>query len=330
MDFIREVFSYPFGWLIGILYELSNNYILSLLLMTLCVKLILLPSSIKQQKGMIKTQRMQPKLRRIKEKYAGNQQKINEATQELYAKEGYSAMGGGCLPMLIQFPVMIGVYSVNYKLLSFVLRIEETSLDVIKEAGRTLDAYTKLIGKNGDTKNAEYRLESIIIENFDTLVSEGKLSGVSGDVINKIQNFVDNFQLFGVDLSRQPDTKMGWDLLWLIPILTGLTSLMMAIYTWMRQKKTNPEMANNPSMGCMSFMTPAMSIWFSFMFPASVGVYIIISSLLSFIQMVILNKVYTPKKLLAKAMIDETINRRAREKILKNVADTLADDKTEV
>ena len=317
MDFIREVFSYPFGWLIGILYELSNNYILSLLLMTLCVKLILLPSSIKQQKGMIKTQRMQPKLRRIKEKYAGNQQKINEATQELYAKEGYSAMGGGCLPMLIQFPVMIGVYSVNYKLLSFVLRIEEGALNVIKEAGRTLDAYTKLIGKNGDTKNAEYRLESIIIENFDTLVSEGKLSGVSGDVINKIQNFVDNFQLFGVDLSRQPDTKMGWDLLWLIPILTGLTSLMMAIYTWMRQKKTNPEMANNPSMGCMSFMTPAMSVWFSFMFPASVGVYIIISSLLSFIQMVILNKVYTPKKLLAKAMIDETINRRARERFLK-------------
>lgn len=330
MDFIRDVFSVPFGYLIGFLYEISNNYLLSLLLMTLCVKLILLPSSIKQQKGMIKTQRMQPKLKRIKEKYAGNQQKINEATQELYAKEGYSSMAGGCLPMLIQFPIMIGVYSVNYKLLSYVLRIEESALNVIKDAGRTLEAYTSLISKNGDTKNAEYRLESLIIEHFDTLVNDGKLSGVSSDVIAKIETFIDNFQLFGIDLSRIPDTKMGMDPLWLIPILTGVTSLMMGVYTWMRQKKTNPEMANNPSMGCMSLMTPAMSVWFSFMFPASVGVYIIISSLLSFIQMLITNKIYSPKKLLAKAMIDETINRRAREKILKNVADTLDDNNTEV
>ena len=53
------------------------------------------------------------------------------------------------------------------------------------------------------------------------------------------------------------------------------------------------------------------------------------SSALSFVQMLITNKVFTPKKMLAKAMVDETINRRAREKILKNVADTL-DDNTEV
>ena len=74
-EFIYNVFSVPFGYIIGFFYDLSNNYVLSLLLMTLCVKLILLPSSIKQQKGMIKSQRMQPKLKRIREKYAGNQQK---------------------------------------------------------------------------------------------------------------------------------------------------------------------------------------------------------------------------------------------------------------
>ena len=85
-------------------------------------------------------------------------------------------------------------------------------------------------------------------------------------------------------------------------------------------------MAKNPSMGCMSLMSPAMSIYFSFLFPASVGVYIIMSSALSFIQMLITNKVFTPKKVLAKTMVDETINRRAREKIFKNVAETLNED----
>ena len=73
-------------------------------------------------------------------------------------------------------------------------------------------------------------------------------------------------------------------------------------------------------MGCMTLTTPIMSIWFSFMFPASVGVYIIMSTLFSMVQMVVMNKVYSPKKVLAKTMVEETINRRAKEKILKSVA----------
>ena len=309
MNFIREI---PFGYLIGFFYEISDNYLLSLLLMTICVKLILLPSSIKQQKGMVKTQRMQPKIKRIKEKYAGNQQKMNEAMNELYAKEGYSSMTGGCSGMLIQFPIMMGVYFVNYKILDYVLKIPEDVLNIIKDAVRALPE--DVIGK---VSNLEYQIELLAIQHLDKL----DLTGVPVEFIEKIQLFKDNFTLFGIDLSRTPDTKMGMDLLWIIPILTGITSLMMGVYTWLRQKKTNPEMANNPSMGCMSLMTPAMSIYFSFLFPASVGVYIIISSFLSFIQMIITNKVLSPKKLLAKQMVDETINRRAREKVLKSVSE---------
>lgn len=317
MNFIREIFSIPFGYLIGFFYELSDNYILSLLLMTICVKLILLPSSIKQQKGMAKTQRMQPKIRRIKEKYAGNQQKMNEAMNELYSREGYSSMTGGCSSMLIQLPIMMGVYLVNYKILDYVLKIPDEILEVIKNAVRALPE--DVIGK---VSNLEYQIELLAIQHFDKLDK----TGIPVEVISKIETFKENFNLFGIDLSRTPSTDMGWDLLWLIPILTGVTSLMIGIYSWLRQKKTNPEMAKNPSMGCMSLMSPAMSIYFSFLFPASVGVYIIMSSALSFIQMLITNKVFTPKKVLAKTMVDETINRRAREKIFKNVAETLNED----
>lgn len=317
MNFIREIFSIPFGYLIGFFYELSDNYILSLLLMTICVKLILLPSSIKQQKGMAKTQRMQPKIRRIKEKYAGNQQKMNEAMNELYSREGYSSMTGGCSSMLIQLPIMMGVYLVNYKILDYVLKIPDEILEVIKNAVRALPE--DVIGK---VSNLEYQIELLAIQHFDKLDK----TGIPVEVISKIEAFKENFNLFGIDLSRTPSTDMGWDLLWLIPILTGVTSLMIGIYSWLRQKKTNPEMVKNPSMGCMSLMSPAMSIYFSFLFPASVGVYIIMSSVLSFIQMLITNKVFTPKKVLAKTMVDETINRRAREKIFKNVAETLNED----
>ena len=318
MEKITDILSIPFGYLIGFFYDISGNYILSLLLMTICVKLILLPSSIKQQKGMTKSQRMQPKIRRIKEKYAGNQQKINEAMQELYSKEGFSPMGGGCLPMLIQLPVMMGVYSVNYKILSYVLRIKGESLETIKSVGKTLQPYIDLIPKNGKEDAALRRLELIIIEHFGEI--KDKLGGVDPEVINEIEEFIDKFHFLGMDLSQQPNFK-EFNILWLIPILTGIVSFAMAIYSFLRQRKTNPEMAKNPSMGCMSFMTPAMSIWFSFMFPASVGLYIIMSTGLSFIQMVVLNQIYSPKKVLAKDMVDETINRRAREKLLKKVSE---------
>lgn len=314
-EFIYNVFSVPFGYIIGFFYEISNNYVLSLLLMTICVKLILLPSSIKQQKGMVKTQRMQPKIRRIREKYAGNQQKMNEAMNELYSKEGYSSMTGGCSSLLIQFPIMMGVFAVNYRLLSYVLKIPKEIIEILKAEVLKLSDLTTY-------EKTELRLELTAITRFDEL----DLSAIPAETVTKINEFIDNFQFLGIDLSRTPDTKMGWDLLWLIPILTGVTSLMMGVYTWLRQKKTNPEMANNPSMGCMSLMSPAMSIYFSFLFPASVGVYIIMSSLFSFIQMLIMNKIFSPKKVLAKTMVEETINRRAREKIFKNVAETLNED----
>ena len=315
MEFIREIFSIPFGYLIGFFYSISGNYLLSLLFMTICVKLILLPSSIKQQKSMAKSQRMQPKIKRIREKYGSNQQKMQEEMNALYAREGYSAMTGGCSSMLIQFPIMMGVYLVNYRILSYVLRIPENVLETIKAAVRALPEFA-------NNKRGEYQIELMAIEYFDKLDK----SQLPADVVDKIEVFIDKFSLFGVDLALTPNVKMGATLLWLIPILTGVTSLMMAVYTYLRQRKTNPEMAKNPSMGCMSLMTPVMSVWFSFLFPASVGVYIIMSSILSFIQMVVLYQIYSPKKVLAKTMVDETINRRAREKIIKNVAETLSED----
>ena len=315
MEFIREIFSIPFGYLIGFFYSISGNYLLSLLFMTICVKLILLPSSIKQQKSMAKSQRMQPKIKRIREKYGSNQQKMQEEMNALYAREGYSAMTGGCTSMLIQFPIMMGVYLVNYRILSYVLRIPENVLETIKSAVRALPEFA-------NNKRGEYQIELMAIEYFDKLDK----SQLPADVVDKIEVFIDKFSLFGVDLALTPNVKMGATLLWLIPILTGVTSLMMAVYTYLRQRKTNPEMAKNPSMGCMSLMTPVMSVWFSFLFPASVGVYIIMSSILSFIQMIALYQIYSPKKVLAKTMVDETINRRAREKIIKNVAETLSED----
>ncbi len=72
-------------------------------------------------------------------------------------------------------------------------------------------------------------------------------------------------------------------------------------------------------MGCTMLMMPAMQIYFAFLFPISVGIYIIMSSAMSFLQMIILNHIYSPKKVLARAMVDETIYRRSKEENTKKI-----------
>ena len=211
--------------------------------------------------------------------------------------------------MLIQLPVMMGVFGVNYRLLSYVLKIPKDVIEVLKNEALKLSLT--------DYEKSALRLELTAITRF----GEIDKSAIPAEIVTQINEFIENFKFLGIDLSRTPDTKMGLDMLWLIPILTGVTSLAMGVYTWLRQKQTNPEMAKNPSTGCMTFMSPAMSVYFSFLFPASVGIYIIMSSALSFVQMIITNKVFSPKKMLAKAMVEETINRRAKEKVLKSIAE---------
>ena len=108
---IYNIFSYPFGWLINLLYNLNGkNYLVAVIALAVIVKLVLLPSSISQQKNQVKSKRMQARVNRIREKYKDDQQKMNEEVQAFYKKEGYGSMSMGCGTLLIQFPIIMGLY----------------------------------------------------------------------------------------------------------------------------------------------------------------------------------------------------------------------------
>ena len=117
-----------FGFLFRILYSFINNYGLALLIFTLFFRLIIMPTNIKQQKSSATQVRMQPKLKRIREKYQDytpqeRNQKIQEETNELYQREGYNAMAGSCMPLLFQLPILWGLYGVVREPLKYVLQI---------------------------------------------------------------------------------------------------------------------------------------------------------------------------------------------------------------
>lgn len=310
MSFVDIIIT-PFAWLLREFYNFTGNYVLALLLFAIIFKLILLPSSISQQKGMAKQQRLQPKIRRIQAKFAGDQKRIQEETQALYQREGYNPMNAGCLPMLIQLPIIYVLYEVIYSPLKYVLRIDSGVLDALKNA---------VSGLGGIEKQylTSRRIELTIIEHFD----EVKHVVTDEGTLHTLQNFINKFALFGVPLGQTPSwstfknwatSDQGAKLLLLIPLISGITSLLTGVITFVRQKRTNPEMAKNPTSGCMTFAMPLMSVYFTFLFPAGIGLYWIFQNILTAIQMVILNNVYSNEKVMARMMVAETIERRSKE-----------------
>lgn len=308
MTGLYDALAVPFGWVLHLFYIIFDNYLVSLFILTLLVKLLLLPSSISQQKNSAKQARLQPKINRIRQKYSNGgqptremQMKIQEETQALYQKEGFSPMSGGCLPLLIQFPIMIGLYGVVYTPLSKVLNI---GTDLINKAATALNVVDPNAAKGG--------MNRIEIQLLSTLTAENMPEALA-PYTEDILRLKDQFMLFGkLDLTQTPQWKEP-SVLWIIPGLVLVLGLVTSLIMFQKQKQQNPEMAKNPSMGCMTFMSPLMSVWFTFMFPAGVGVYWIMSSFFTLVQTILLNITHNPQKVIAKNMIDETVERRSRE-----------------
>ena len=134
---MSKIITVPFGWLLGQLYSLTDNYGIAMILFALAVQTFMLPMRIKSKKSSMKMARLTPKLQAIQKKYAGDQQKINEATQALYREEGAS-MGGGCLWSLLPLLILIPLYTVVRQPIVYMLHesadVAQVIVDTIKEA----------------------------------------------------------------------------------------------------------------------------------------------------------------------------------------------------
>ncbi|MBQ8782710.1 MAG: YidC/Oxa1 family membrane protein insertase [Clostridia bacterium] len=320
-DYISPIF----GYIMLAIYKFVGGvggYGLALILFTILARTITLPTTISQQRGMAKQQRLAPKIRRIQERYAGNQQKIQEETQALYQREGYNPMSAGCLPMLIQMPIIIGLFGVMYNPLRYALGLSVDEISIIQELfvkfaeASPEEAISSLIKKGSERYYPMY-----IIQHFD-LFKDSLAGKVSTETIGAISEFVaeKKFEIFGLQLGVKPNFK-EFNRYWIIPILSGLTSFAQTFIMQAQQKKMNPSMAKAPGNGCMTVFMPLMSVYFTFLFPAGIGVYWIVSNIYSTVQSYLMKKFRGPQVEIAKLMVKETIERRSRENSLKQTAD---------
>jgi membrane protein insertase, YidC/Oxa1 family, C-terminal domain len=280
MGQLFDIINIPLGYIIRWSYSLTGNYAIALLLFAVAMQLILMPFAIKQQKNSVKQAGLRPKEMAIRKKYAGRddkatQQKQQEELMKMYQEEGHNPMGG-CLPMLIQMPILLALYQVVVNPLKYICMLSVESIDAIKlaleEMGHTLEL-----------RNLQIGMVSLIKE-----LGPDKFYDIAPDLKNAV---IPNFNMFGgaIDLSQVPTLT---SILIVIPILSLVA---MFISTKIQKKLTYNPMADqqpNMSMKIMEFTGPLLSFYIGFQVAAAVGLYWVFRSVLQIGQQVLLSKIY--------------------------------------
>ena len=286
MDFITV----PIGWLLKFFSTVcGNSYILAILLFSIVMEILMaLIFGIKQQKNSIKQARLRPKEMAIRKKYQGRddkptQQKMTQEIQELYQKEGYNPMGG-CLPLLIQFPLLIALYNIVINPLKYICGLNDNAITQI----------STILGMDTSRGTMSF-LGPIADKGYDVF------SNVEGFTVEVFEN-MPNLKAFGgaLDLSLLPSNCMNVEAIknpatWLvlaIPVLTFVAYFFsMKITRKFTYQAVDP--AQQAQMGCsnkmMDIVMPLFSVFISFGVPAALGVYWIFKSILGVISRIVLH-----------------------------------------
>lgn len=249
-----------------------ESYALALFWFALIVKIVLLPFGIKQQKNQIKGAKLRPKMYAIEKKYAGRTdrvtlQKKQQEIMDMQQREGYSPLSG-CLPMLIQLPLILMLYRIIQRPLTYICRLSEETIGKLAE----------IFG----VKNATSEIEIL-----------GHIKGSSDPAVLSLIEGTDipNFDLFGaIDLAVKPEF---WSWALLIPVLVFASQF----FSMKLTRILNPPLAGQEqsretemSMKIMDFAMPAMTLFLGISLPSALGLYWIYQSVLAIGQMILLAK----------------------------------------
>lgn len=284
-----------FGWLYNALGSMlawfeswTGSYAIALLFYALIFKIVFLPFAIKQQKNQIAMAKLTPKMQLIRAKYRGrvdrvSQQKMQQEMMELQQKEGYSPFSG-CLPMLIQLPLIIFLYNVIRSPLSY---ITKASKELIAAFNTALSP---------DKALDEISLIAKIKETYHTtnpnIFSDVTYTNAEGVVETLSYSDLPNFNLWGMDLAQTPSlSSISW--LVLIPVIAAALQW---VTMWITRKiNANPmtqvqDEQNQMSMKIMDLVFPLMTLWLAFSFSGMLGLYWIYQSIIAILQTVLLAK----------------------------------------
>ncbi len=286
-----QFFANIFGYLLQILYNLVKNYGLAIIIFTIVIKLILLPLSIKQQRTMKKSSKLQEKMKTIQFKYKNDPEKMNQEIMSLYKTENMSPFSG-CLTAIIQMLLLLSIFYLVRSPLTFMQKVPSESLN----------HYVEQLQEEGKTISNVYPEIDLIREY--SLLKEKNPEDNNVDKIDLKMNF------FGLDLSKIPQQNITDYTVYIIPILYIISSFISIKITTINQQKMNQETKKTVIDGetgeevkedneldavmqtnkMMSWMMPIMSISIAFVAPLGLALYWLVNNILMIIERLIMDK----------------------------------------
>jgi YidC/Oxa1 family membrane protein insertase len=294
----------------------GGSYALALLLYALVFKIVFLPFTIKQQKNQIAMAKLTPKIQLIKAKYKGRTDQVTMRKQQeeimaLQQQEGYSPLSG-CLPLLLQMPLIIFLYNVIRNPLSYIAKASEEAIVAV------YNAVNNLVGEAAFTIESFSKIDQI------TLAGQVKDFAGAADILGaETLARVPNFTLFGQNLAATPSlSNFSW--LVIIPVLAAASQW----FTMWITRKINgqpgqlqdSDAQSQVSMKMMDLMMPAMTLFLAFSFSGMLGIYWVYQSLLSILQTIIMSKVmplpkYTEAEIKAMRKAEKEVEKAQRQAI---------------
>jgi YidC/Oxa1 family membrane protein insertase len=270
-----DIIAKPMGNILYFIYDnlAFRSYGIAIIIFTIFVKILLLPLMIKQYNSMAKMQELGPKLKELQTKYKNDKEKLQQESFKLYQENNYNP-ASGCLPLLIQMPILIALWQVISKPLTYMLGIHDKIGNLASALKLSTNGY----------------VEIDVIRNF----SIDKIGNIiSTDIANVIEKMEQGFRFLGVNLGSVPSAEYKTNLiLLLIPLLAAGTTYISTKLSMM----TSTTQMDNPMQKSMMLMGPIMTLIFSFTFPAGMGLYWIVGGIFQIFQQMFINKLMAKKK----------------------------------
>ena len=284
-----DILSQLFGYVLKFIYDIFNNYGVAIIIFSVILRLIILPITIKQQKTMRKTAKLQGKLNDIKRKYRNNPEKLNQETMALYKIENMSPFSG-CLSSILQIVIILSVFWLVSAPLTYMQKIDK----------EIINNYTNEIKQENNQGNSTYP-EIRIIEQ----------KGAQDERVRINMGFL------GIDLSKVPTQSLNDWRVYIIPVLYVITSFISIRMTTKLQRQTtknkkdeiivieNEEIKKeepdeldsmNQMSSTMSYIAPIMSISIAIIAPLGLALYWLVSNLLMIAERLIIDKFISSKE----------------------------------
>lgn len=295
-------FANIFGYILNYIYNFIGNYGWAIIIFSILVKILMSPISIKQQKTVKKTAKIQQKMKEIQLKYKGNQEKLNEATIELYKSENMSPFSG-CLSGIVQIILLFAVF---YLVRSPLTYMKKVNPDVINK-------YSTIIKENDLSTNSAYPEIEIIREldniknlknNQETQESEEQKTDLAEINDEEVDSLYINMDFLGLNLAQVPTRSSDWKA-YIIPILYVIIAIISMRITNPTKPKEKPvENKDEKSLAKpeeefdpmaqmnknMNMMFPVMYLAVALIAPLGLALYWLMNSLLMIFERLILNK----------------------------------------